>query len=245
MKQRTGGEFDCSFSTNILSFPVISSNINKIIPYYESQTLKKNFTIKVDNSFFTSIFGFSDLTLNIDPSVGNVSVDHTFENDFFLGNNLTTITDASNKIYITMNLNDGSGDIFTDMSFEVLQARDYDLPDIQTGTNLFFNGQHNLNMVSFTGSSISIIQTNSGYKCTLILKITVVLTNTNFDIHLDDPVGNMWSNFLGFNGHKFDVDAFPIELSGSIVEHNSVEIPNYDLSGKSLVDSSGDRKSVV
>ena len=239
LKQRTGGEFDCSFSTNILSFPVISSNINKIIPYYESQSLKKNFTIKVDNSFFTSVFGFSDLTLNIDPSVGNVSVDHTFENDFFLGNNLTTITDASNKIYITMNLNDGSGDIFTDMSFEVLQARDYDLPDIQTGTNLFFNGQHNLNMVSFTGSSISIIQTNSGYKCTLILKITVVLTNTNFDIHLDDPVGNMWSNFLGFNGHKFDVDAFPIELSGSIVEHNSVEIPNYDLSGKSLVDSSG------
>ena len=242
LKGATADAFDCSISTNISSLPVISSKIKKTIPYYDS-SFKNNFSIKVNDSFFFSTFEFTDLVLNEEPNGNNVSIDRSFESQFDNGASLIEITDISNKIYITMNLNDGNGDILTDLSFEVVEAGVYSFLGLQTAINNFFNEQTNENMVLFKGSSISIESptiTNINYKCTLILKITVVLTNTNFDLHLSDPEGNMWSNFFGFNGHKFDVDGFPIDLSGSILEHNSVEIPGYDLSGKSLVDPSGE-----
>ena len=247
-KQSTNNYFDCSFNTDGFNLPNIECNINEIIPYYNS-SLYKNFTIDLTKSFFRTLLLFTSPTLNANPTMSSLLLDQTFISNFTFGATTITIpakTDLdADFISISMNNPIPNGtNIFSDMRMDVLEPGIYNLADIQRETNIFFNKeQDNINNVSFKGSSISIVPTNTGFQSTLILKITVVLTNKDFDLHLIDTNSNMWYDFFGFRGQKYDLSGIPqYDSSGNRIEYDSNGIPRYDSNGNILsYDLSGSR----
>ena len=219
LNQDTSGEFDCLF-TDVSSNHVISSVINRIIPYYYNEVVSpnsivivKNFLIYVNRSFFNSIFDFTSAKLNVIPDSSSTLVDQTFRSTNIstaTGNSLIEIKNLIGTIFLTMKNNQGGDDIFTNVSFVVLKDGNYSLQDIVTKTNAFFEQETHIQNVSFKGSSIRIIEVNNGLECILTLKIRVVLTNKDFDLHLDDPTNNIWSSIFGFEEQKFNSQGNPL-----------------------------------
>ena len=231
LKTATNDSFKCSFDTNTsTSIPYISCEINEIIPYYNS-SLNKNFTIDLSNSFFGK-FNISESALNADPTLSTSDIDQTFISTFPFGE--TTITIPAEKVtgFILVSVKDK----IDYMRIDVLEPGIYNLADIQRETNIFFNKeQSNENNVSFKGSSINFIQLSNNFQCTLILKITVVLKNKDFDLHLIDTKSNMWYDFFGFKGQVYNADGIPqYDSTGNRIENDT----QYDSTGNPLYDLS-------
>jgi hypothetical protein len=241
-KLSTSDNFDCSLNINTLNIPSISCNINETIPYYNSSTLTKNFTINITKSFFgDKLLKFEVSTLNANPSSSTVQ---SFISYFTLGASSITIQPRDNVesdfIRISMKKPDGTS-AFTNMRFYVLEPGIYNLENFQREINIFFNKeQDNINNVSFKGSSISIIPFGTGYQCTLILNITVVLRNKDFDLQLIDTNSNIWYDFFGFRGQVYTNGIPQYDSLGNRIEYiEYIDPPTgiqvYDLSKNPVI----------
>jgi hypothetical protein len=228
-KTATNGTFDCSFNTYTSNnIPYISCKINETIPYYNSSSLNKNFTIDQSKSFLFKSFNFIE-SLNENPTLNSLEGDQTFTSVFTLGTTTITINEENNFISISLkNPVSNGANLFSNMRFGILEPGAYYLADIQEKTNIFFNKEpDNINNVSFKGSSINIVPLSDGFKCTLILKITVVFRNKDFDLHLIDTNSNMWYDFFGFKGQVYNTAGIPqYDSTGNRIEYDST----YDLS---------------
>jgi hypothetical protein len=243
LKDETKDVFDCSFNISESKLPVISCKIKEIIPYCDS-SMNKNFKIGLSNSFFKKFFNFKEKDLNEPAS----SLDQKFEESFESGDSLITIPiKETGKVLEDDFIKISMVDYFSDMRIDVLKPGTYTLEAIQRETNIFFNkDENNTNNVSFKGSSISIVPADSStstFKCTLILKITVVFTNKDFDLDLIDTNSNMWYDFFGFQGQEYNTDGIPQydSTTGNRKEYDSKGIPHYS-SGVLSYNLSGDRK---
>lgn len=233
LKTNTSNSFDISFNTNQSLLPYLSSNINFVIPYYNSSYIK-NFEVDITGSFLSKLFKFDNAVINSSPtSTNNGLYDHVFVKEFPSGLNGILIPDEVVKLSFKLN----GVNIFIDKEVVIIPPRveGYSLTTIIELTNNFFDSEDPLsNNVSFKGSRISISGTNGFFQCNLTLKINLILKNKDFQLSLTDT-NNTWTNFFGFNGQAYSVNNSKFDNFGNRVVYNLSGVPSvYDSLGTLL-----------
>ena len=186
------------------------------------------------------MINFSNSSINNVYATSNNGV-RTIRSNFISGGSNITI-----PLYDSFNVSllDLSNNTVISKSFQIFDSNNngYQLSEIKVKLNNFFNTNVDpIYNISFKGSSIDFIGSTDSvsYDCVLVLKINVILNNSDFNLVLTSDELN-WKNFLGFTSSIYDLSNSPI--NGTIPLRNNLILLNANnnfFSIKPIIDDNG------